>query len=564
MTKRLLFLAFWASVAVGVWWWGNRPVPLAMSFEQPFPSVSFAPYRFGESPIDHDYPTPEEIDSDLASLKGVAQGIRTYTAREGMDVVPEMAAKYGLDVIHSAWLGPHKDKNDLDVAALISSANAHPDAIKRVIVGNEVLLRKDLPVDQLIAYIRKVKAAVKQPVSYADVWAFWLKYPEVANEVDFITIHILPYWEDEPVGVEDAAKHLVETYRIIQNAFPGKPILIGESGWPTRGRQRGPASASVEDAARYVRALALVAKQNGFDYNLVEAFDQPWKAVLEGTVGANWGVVDSHRRVKYGMSGPVQENRDWQWQCGLSVLLGLAAGLWATAKAGRGALPLAGFAQLLAGMFVWQALNAWTIAYDWPGIAWALFRIGLQAWLAAILTAAATEHFGGPKPDGKQSRWGERLVVIYAASAVLDTLILVVAGRYRDIPNLEFLIPALGVIAFCLLRLRLGLARALAVGGLFVEREAGHGFDLARTFTLWLWASAALAPLSEALALSRGTDFIHAHPTFATQLPLLLASLTDNRQMLIWSGMLIVLSLPFAAEWLVTRAIPVSPASLEP
>ena len=419
--KRIVFLLVWAVIALGVWVWGNRPIPLNLSFNEPFSSVSFAPYRFGESPISHDYPTPEEIDADLASLQGVTKGIRTYTASEGMDVVPGMAAKYGLNLIHSAWLGPIKAKDDLDVAALISSANAHPDSIKRVIVGNEVLLRKDLQVDELIAYIRKVKAAVKQPVSYADVWAFWLKYPQVADEVDFITIHILPYWEDEPVSVDDAAKHLVDTYRIIQKTFPGKPILIGESGWPTRGRQRGPAAASVADAAKFVRTLAAVAKENGFDYKVVESFDQPWKAELEGTVGANWGVVDSLRRVKYGMSGPVQENRDWMIHAGLAVLTGLIVGFWATKTTQRGAFILPGFIQGLAGLVAWQGLNAWWIAYDWTGVIWALLRFGLHAGLAWVLIAAAIGMYGGTKPTYRSNRWGERLITIYASAAIVDT-----------------------------------------------------------------------------------------------------------------------------------------------
>lgn len=551
--KRILISLFWALAAAGVWWWGNLPVPLALSFDEPFASVSFAPYRFGESPMSHDYPTPEEIESDLASLKGVTKGIRTYTAREGMDIVPGLAEKYGLELIHSAWLGPHKDKDDLDVAALISSANAHPDSIKRVIVGNEVLLRKDLPVEDLIAYIRKVKAAVKQPVSYADVWAFWLKYPQVADEVDFITIHILPYWEDEPVSVDDAARHLVETYRIIQKAFPGKPILIGESGWPTRGRQRGPAAASVTDAAKFVRTLAAVARENGFDYNLVEAFDQPWKAELEGTVGANWGVVDSLRRVKYGMSGPVQENRDWRIHAGIAVLLGFAASVWILRHVKRGPFVLAAFAQGLTGLVLWQGLNAWWIAYDWVGIAWALVRFGLHGALAFIMMGAIIEHCGGPKLAPALARWGERLVVIFAACAILDTIVLLVAGRYRDIPVLDFLVPALGLTVYGVLRARLGLVYAFAVSGLFIRQKDGQGFELARTFTLWLWASVIMAPVSEAVALARGTDFVTSHPSFSDQFPLLAASLFSNHQMLIWSGFLFLLSLPFAAEWFVRQ-----------
>ena len=556
----LLLLAA-AAASWSVWQWGNRPIPIPLSFDEPFPSVSFAPYRWGESPISHDFPTPEEIEADLASLKGVAKGVRTYTALEGMDRVPAIAGKYGLDVIHSAWLGPKRDKDDMEVSALIAAANAHPDTIKRVIVGNEVLLRKDLPVGELIAYIRKVKAAVKQPVSYADVWAFWLKYPEVAKEVDFITIHILPYWEDEPVGVDDASQHLLETYHIIANTFPGKPILIGESGWPTRGRERGPSKASVADAARFVRTLAKVSKEHGFDYNVVEAFDQPWKAKLEGTVGANWGVVDSDREVKFGMSGPVQENRHWLNWAILSVVLGGALGLGALwqgegvsgSTRARMQLLLPFLGQAMAGLMVWQGMNAWWLAYDWPGLIWAVVRIAIHSGLAIILMLSWGAMASDKPLRSDLARWGERLVMIFATAAIVDTLILFVAGRYRDIPELEFLVPCFGLWTFAVLRRATGAGdwiEAAAVGRLFAQAGQDGGFPLARLYTLGLWGSAVLAPLSEALALSLGDDFVHAHPHFSDQWPLLVQALWANEEMLVWSAMLLILSLPFLAEWL--------------
>ena len=540
-----------ALAAFAGWGWCNRPVPVGLSFDEPFASVSFAPFRRGESPLTHDYPTPAEIDSDLASLQGVARGVRTYTAREGLDLVPEIAGKYGLEVTHSAWLGTKLDTNELEIQALIKAANQHPDTIKRVIVGNEVLLRKDLTPQQLIGYIRRVKAAVKQPVSYADVWAFWLKHPELANEVDYITVHILPYWEDEPIGVDQAADHLVETYRLVQRAFPGKPILIGESGWPTRGRDRGPASATIANGARFVRTLAKVAKENGFDYNVVEAFDQPWKSLMEGTVGANWGVVDGHRHVKYRMSGPVEENPGWPAQGGAAVLMGAVGALWLLQRRwplepGR-SLALAVLAQSLATLTVWQAVNAWWLGYDFLGDAMGLLRIALHASLAwAILRAAGAEAGG----SHLYSRWGERLVPLYGMAAVAASVLLLLHGRYRDIPNLEFLVPCLGIAAYGLLRRWLGQSwtEAFAVGRLFAGDRPGR-FGPAKSLTVGLWLSALAAPLSEALALAQGDDFIAMHPHFSDQLPLLLGITVANHEMLVWSAMTLVLSLPFWAEW---------------
>jgi exo-beta-1,3-glucanase (GH17 family) len=287
------FFAWLVCVAVAalVWWAVIYPRPIAVEWHQPLKSASFAPFYDGQSPLKKVFPTRAQIEEDLARLKGVFSGIRTYTSQDGMEVVPELAEKYGFTLTHSAWLGREKADNDKEIAALIETANRYPQAVKRVIVGNEVLLRRDLKPDELIAYIDKVRAAVKQPVSYADVWAFWLKNPQVADHVDYITIHILPYWEDEPVSLHDAQQHMLTIIDKIKQRFPGKPILVGETGWPTEGRSRGLAHADLLTAAAFVRALPQLAAEHDFDYNVVEAYDQSWKAQLEGTVGARWGLA---------------------------------------------------------------------------------------------------------------------------------------------------------------------------------------------------------------------------------------------------------------------------------
>ncbi len=553
----LAFVAIFAAIDAAGWWWFNRPVPVALSFNEPFPSVSFAPFRRGQSPLSRDYPPPSQIAEDLSSLKGVSKGVRTYTSLEGMELVPQLAAELGMEVTHSAWLGAKLSTNDREVEALVKAANQHPDTIKRVIVGNEVLLRNDLPAGQLIEYIRKVKARVRQPVSYADVWAFWLKHPEVANEVDFLTIHILPYWEDEPIGVDGAGDHIVEIYRLMAKAFPGKPILIGEAGWPTRGRSRGAAVASMENGARFVRTLARISKENGFDYNVVEAFDQPWKAMLEGTVGANWGVVDADRRVKFAMSGPVDPSPSWSRHAALSVLLGSAAALWFLLRRRyglTGGMLVAALAQLAAALVVWQAVNAMALSFNRVDDVWAAVRVAVHAGLAALMIKAAGEGFvAGGEPA--YSRWAERLVPLYGFAAIAVSMLLLFNGRYRDIPPVEFLIPCVGITAFALARMTVfgeDWMRAFAVGRLFGGATPG-GFGPARQVTVGLLLAAAASPLSEAVALARGDDFVHSHPKLSDQLPLLIRSLWENQEMMVWTAMVLVMVLPFLAEHLLAE-----------
>ena len=156
-----------------------------------------------------------------------------------------------------------------------------------------MLLRGEMTTADLVAIIRSVKAQVSVPVTYADVWEYWLQNREIYDAVDFVTIHILPYWEDVPVRAKFAAAHVDAIRKRMAVAFPGKEILIGETGWPSEGRMREGALPSRTNQARVVSEILGLAKSEKFRVNLIEAYDQPWKRKLEGTVGGYWGLFDS-------------------------------------------------------------------------------------------------------------------------------------------------------------------------------------------------------------------------------------------------------------------------------
>ena len=334
MRALVALLAFVIVAALNLlwWWWPNRPVEIAGWTTAPLQSVSFAPYRPGQSPLSRTFPTPDQIEDDLRRLQGKVRAVRTYSAGENLEAVPQRAAKYGLKVWHGAWLNSNEKENLEQINLLIDHANKYKDTVERVIVGNEVLLRKDLTANELRRYIRQVKQRVPQPVTYADVWEFWLRNPSLADEVDFITIHILPYWEDEPIGLDrreadgtpSIEKHIVDIYKKVQARFPGKKIVIGETGWPSDGRMRSDARPGRVEQVRYFSTFRTIAARENFDYNVVEAFDQWWKARQEGTVGAAWGLLDAERRDKFELGKPVSAEPQWRL---LFILSTLAAGL---------------------------------------------------------------------------------------------------------------------------------------------------------------------------------------------------------------------------------------------
>jgi glucan 1,3-beta-glucosidase len=191
-----------------------------------------------------------------------------------------------------------------------------------VVVGNEVLLRGEMTTSDLAAHIRSVKSQVAVPVTYADVWEFWLRNREIYEAVDFVTIHILPYWEDIPVRAKFAASHVDSIRKRMAVAFPGKEILIGETGWPSEGRMREGALPSRTNQARVVSEILDLAKREGFRVNLIEAYDQPWKRQLEGTVGGYWGLLDARQRaLKYPPGQPISNFPYWKLQMGCGMAL---------------------------------------------------------------------------------------------------------------------------------------------------------------------------------------------------------------------------------------------------
>lgn len=495
------YLTILAALAVAIlanyalWCAPNRPVPLEPPPGGKLRSISFAPFRDGQSPLTRVYPTPEQIDADLAVIAPQVAGIRTYTSLEGMETVPELAQKHGLTVTMGAWLSPKASINDAEVESLIDLANRYPDTITRVIVGNEVLLRGDLKPGQLIAYIRKVKAAVKQPVSYADVWEWWLKFPEIADEVDYLTIHLLPYWEDIPASITASADHIAWTHTIITERFPGKPILVGEAGWPTSGRTRGAAVPGRVEMARFAGAFVRLAEEKGFDYNLIEAFDQSWKQKLEGTVGGHWGLYTAERKPKFLLAGPVVELPHWRdrWAIAAGAGLLLFAGALALAPAAVPAGSGAALAFLTQGAAS-ALVHATVVAQEWNyypqdvALQWGLLAVlavltlaltagFVRAAVARTVTArvlgpGALHGLLKPGPMDALERVGSAATLILGVVAVAWSFLIVFDGRYRNFPGIYMYIPALGLLALGWLRMirrPAGMSRgaAFAVGNLF-------------------------------------------------------------------------------------------------
>jgi exo-beta-1,3-glucanase (GH17 family) len=414
--------------------------------------ISYAPFRTNESPLDPDVPVdPQLIEADLAQLSAITDCVRTYSVDHGLDRIPGIAKSHGMKVMQGLWLSPQPERNAREIATVIRLAQEYPDTIAAVIVGNEVLLRRDMSAGALARTIREVKAKVGVPVTYADVWEFWLRNRELANEVDFVTIHILPYWEDVPIRAGQAAQHVRAIRGQIAAFFPGKEVFIGEFGWPSAGRMREGALPSPSNQARTLHEVLLLGDRENYRINLIEAYDQWWKARLEGTVGGHWGLYDAVRRMpKFTWGGTVSDHPHWRWQAfggiGMAALVLAAAMRRPTDKPElRRVWPRAGVIALISsGLAGWTVENAALETFSlvdalrtstWSIVALVLPVLGARA-LANGQDAPVLSEIVEPKIPrlGAFAWWLGALRLALLVIATQAAVALVFDPRYRDFP----------------------------------------------------------------------------------------------------------------------------------
>ena len=468
----LLLISLGAIAAV--WWWLATPINLARAPIDPNAKllcVSYAPFRDTQTPLVlTTHIAPEQIAQDLAQLAKITDCVRTYSIENGLDQVPALAAKVGLKVMQGIWLGSNRLKNLAQISTVVGLTKEYPSVITAVVVGNEVLLRGEMTTSDLAANIRSVKSQVAVPVTYADVWEFWLRNREIYEAVDFVTIHILPYWEDFPIRARHAAAHVDSIRKRMAVAFPGKEILIGETGWPSQGRMREGALPSRTNQARVVSEILLLAKQENFRVNLIEAYDQPWKRELEGTVGGYWGLIDSvQRAVKYPPGEAISNFPFWKLQMGCGMALSLfvfgAAGLtlrrrpWTPRVASWIAV---GISATAAGILLGVAADKMFYeSYGFGG--WLRWGSLLAAAIASPLLCANAMMSGRPLPTflellgPRDDRARSLLTMILGAVLIVTTLIgvetalgFVFDPRYHDFP---FAALTMAVVPFATLML---------------------------------------------------------------------------------------------------------------
>jgi cellulose synthase/poly-beta-1,6-N-acetylglucosamine synthase-like glycosyltransferase/exo-beta-1,3-glucanase (GH17 family) len=411
-------VALVAIVHAALWALAEKRVA-APDIEGPLASVSYAPFA-GTTHADKAQTNAAQIRSDLRTLAPMTRAVRTYSATQGVELVPSIANEFGLKVTAGAWLDNDPVRNQREVRSIVDLARRNSN-IEGIVVGNETVYRgettlignekldltdeeatklrdaqasgdktrinrakEDINVARLIKVIQRVKRETQMPVTTGEIWSVWRDHPELVSAVDYIAVHILPYWEGVPN--DHAIDKAIGGYQELRRMYPGKRIVIAEFGWPSAGYNLMEAIPGRFEQAAILREFVSRADALGIDYNIVEAIDQPWK-VFEGSVGAYWGMFDDARKQKFAFTGPVTDPDHWR-QMLLSVLLGLLLSLPILAMTGAtvGQAALLAVAAHTVGAWFATVFGFWKGHYFVPGQA---FALGLGVFLLVPMVMIA-------------------------------------------------------------------------------------------------------------------------------------------------------------------------------
>lgn len=255
----------------------------------------FSLYEDGQKP--GDIIGEEQIRRRMGILKPHTQWIRSFSCIEGNELIPRIAKEYGLKTLVGAWLGTDEEKNLQEIESLISLAKE--GLVDIAVVGNEVLYRNDLSKEELLYFIQHVKNEIPGiPVGYVDAYYEFVQHPEVTELCDIILSNCYPFWEG--TDFKHSLQHMQHMYHTAKMAGKGKPVIITETGWPSKGETLGGAKPSIENAIKYFINTQLWAMDEDIGIFYFSSFDESWKVGAEGEVGAYWGLWDKNEKLKFG------------------------------------------------------------------------------------------------------------------------------------------------------------------------------------------------------------------------------------------------------------------------
>ena len=291
-------------------------------------ALCYSGFRAGQNPDRGVFPSADEIREDLHLLQGDFRHLRLYDCDALAENVLRLIQEDELDfrVMLGAWLAAEQNNDDCPwggvyseaelernrsqnserIKRLAELAQRYPRIVSSVSAGNEATVAWTdhlVPVSRVTELVRQLRAAVPQPVTFCENYVPWLEHlAPLAEEVDFLSVHIYPVWEYRPV--EQSLDWTRDIYARVAAAHPDKPLVITEAGWTTRSNGRGipPENVSEEQQAQHLAELSRWSREEGVLTYVFEAFDESWKGSPDpDEPEKHWGLYREDRSPKPGL-----------------------------------------------------------------------------------------------------------------------------------------------------------------------------------------------------------------------------------------------------------------------
>lgn len=256
--------------------------------------LCFSSYVEGQSP--GSIISAEQIRERMEIIKPYTSWIRTFSCTDGNELIPRIAKENGLKVMAGAWLSEDKEQNEVEIENLIKVVKEGNADL--VAVGNEVLYREELTEQELVEYIQRVKAQVPEAsVGYVDAYYEFVRRPAITDACDVLFINCYPFWEG--CHIDYSLVYMKNMYYSVLQAARGKRVVISETGWPNMGIAFEASEPSVDNALRYFINTQKWSLDDNIEIMYFSSFDESWKVMSEGDVGAYWGLWDKDGKLKY-------------------------------------------------------------------------------------------------------------------------------------------------------------------------------------------------------------------------------------------------------------------------
>jgi GPH family glycoside/pentoside/hexuronide:cation symporter len=278
---------------------GRTPAEISAMYTEQLHSgvygLCFSAYTEGQGAGDQ--LTEAQVRRRVSVIAPHTRWVRSFACSEGHELIPRLSREHGLKTMVGAWISHDRDRNEREIAGLLTLAQA--GLVDIAVVGNEVLLRDETPEAELLEYIRRVRAALPDdvPVGCVDAYYQFLERPALTAACDVLLPNCYPFWEGTDISM--ATSYLRRMVGLVQAAGGEKSVIVTETGWPGNGQSVGRAVPSAENAMRYFVDVQQWARQDGIKLFYFSSFDEPWKLRQEGELGTQWGLWDKDERPKY-------------------------------------------------------------------------------------------------------------------------------------------------------------------------------------------------------------------------------------------------------------------------